>query len=291
MKKTFIFAVAVFCLFYLCRCDKNIKYDGEYIVTIVDEDVVEGKESMDSFYRRTKKGEKLKIIFHRSYTDSKTNYSTYIIYDGKYYRTNEKVEKNCHRESKFKYLNYSETDGNGKHIVKTEAYCLSNDENMTYETIQNSWLSSFSNDKIFDSIPIYCIYYNIDLCFYNNEVESIVYNSREYDAHSFIRFATIEMIDCLSWDTEPLENYGNNNWILRLDMNRAILNDANDWFLGEKNSTIHAEYLFDFEKKIAVMHSQSLSSLNDRLYANLTDEWIEKISDLFDISQGELESN
>lgn len=286
MKRIFMVITIMVCLFCFCGCTSNINYDGDYIVTIVDSEVIDGKEAMNDFYQRTKNGEKLKIIINRSYTNSQSNYSNYINYDGEYYRTDLKLLEGDVGESKFKYLNYSQTNGNNNHIVKTEAYCLSNDEYMTYEMILRSWLSAVLENHIFDSIPVYSINYYIDLCFSNSKVNSIIYNLRNYAVNPFNEDTAREMVDCLTWGQEPLCDYGNNNWTLRIDMTRTILNDANGLLIGKKKDQINVQYLFDFEKKIVVMHYPAISSLSGQLYACLTDESIEKLSDLFSIFQG-----
>lgn len=291
MKRMFITIMFIACLFCFCGCDNNINYDGEYIVNIVDSEVIEGKEAMDDFYQRTMNGEELTIIINRSYTNSQSNYSNYISYDGEYYITDLQLLEGNVGESKFKYLNYSQTNGNNNHIVKTEAYCLSNDEYTTYEKILRSWLSAVLENHIYDSIPIYSINYYIDLCFNKSKVNSITYNSRYYAVNSFNENIAIEMVDCLSWVNKPLDNYGNNNWTLKLDMTRTILNDANGLLLGKKNDQIDVEYIFDFEKKIVVMHYPTISSLSHQLYAKLTNESIEKLNDLFRIFQGYSDTN
>ena len=118
MKRIFMVITIMVCLFCFCGCTSNINYDGDYIVTIVDSEVIDGKEAMNDFYQRTKNGEKLKIIINRSYTNSQSNYSNYINYDGEYYRSDLKLLEGDVGESKFKYLNYSQTNGNNNHIVK-----------------------------------------------------------------------------------------------------------------------------------------------------------------------------
>lgn len=301
MKKIVINVISILCLFLICGCnngeekdpiENNVNGDVEELtVKMVNGDIVEGKGLIHDFYLRTRNGEKLKIVINKTYTETESNYINYIIYDGEYYITNDKVYENSPNESKYKYFNYSKTDGNGRHIIGTEAYCLSNKENITYEDIMNSWLSSILDRHITDAIPIYCECHYIDLCFYQTQVSSIIYNLRRYQVNNFNCIAAQEMVDCLSWKKGPLEGYGKNNFSLTIDMTRKILNDANGILLGKKDGVIFVTYKFDFEKKIAIMSYPYFSSIHGQLYAEITDESIEKLERLFSIYQGSGETN
>lgn len=157
MKK---FLVVLFCLlsiFILAGCEKE--YNGDYVVIEdVNGQIVKGKEAMDSFYELTKNGEKLSLNYIKKYfedSEEKT-YTFSIEYDGEYYITNYQMYTDSPKETKYKYLVYSEEDGEeGSNIEKIEYYCLSNHESHTYQVVLRSWVSAIWEYHIRDANPFY----------------------------------------------------------------------------------------------------------------------------------------
>ena len=113
---------------------------------------------MDSFYERTKNGEKLRLNYINNYYEDgvEKTYTFYIKYDGDYYITNYQMYTNSPKETKYKYLVYSTEDGKeGSNIEKIEYYCLANQEFHTYQVVHRSWLSAILEHHILDANPFY----------------------------------------------------------------------------------------------------------------------------------------
>ena len=263
--------------------DEPINFSGEYLVKKLNGVYVSGKEALASFYHRTKRGEKLRIDFYFHYS---SGYETkfYIIFDGEYYITNYKVLTSDPEESKFKYLNYSKTNGNGSHILETEAYCLSNDITMTYEKIDESFYYSHI-PSIYDSFQIFCYYHFIDLFFLDQDVQDIIYKDRIYEVNSKNADVAREMVNDLSWSKNKPENYGNNKFDLKFKMKSLIVCDRNNILNGNESEYIEVEYLFDLTKNIAVMRYINDNSLENQIYAIVTDDVQDKLGYLFTVYQ------
>lgn len=159
MKKILVVLFFLLSVSILVGCKKD--YKGDYVViNDISGQIIKGKDSMDSFYERTKKGEKLRLVYIEKYKEDGVEKSetSYIEYDGNYYITNYQLYANSSKiiKYKYKYLVYSCEEGMvGSNIEKYEYYCLSNNENHTYQVVMNSWFSSILEEHI-DGIPFYC---------------------------------------------------------------------------------------------------------------------------------------
>lgn len=235
MKK---FLVALFCLFsifILVGCEK--KYDGDYVVIEdVNGQIVKGKDAMDSFYKRTKNGEKLRLNYIEKYVEDgvEKTYTFYIEYDGDYYVTDYQMYTNSPKETKYKYLVYSEENGKeGSNIEKREYYCLANNESHTYQVVMKSWLSAVLEHHINGAIPFYSYEYYKDgfrlgdyscdkaldvtgvmptITFFNSHQFSLVYSS----ISSIIDFGDYEIIDGYVYLIQTTKNTSYNNQEMRL---------------------------------------------------------------------------
>lgn len=263
--------------------DEPINFNGEYLVKELNGVYVSGKEALASFYHRTKRGEKLRIDFYFHYS-SGSERKFYIIFDGEYYITNYKALTSDSEESKFKYLNYSRTDGKKSHILETESYCLSNDITMTYEKIDESFYYSHI-PGIYDSFQVFRYYHFIDLLFTDTKVHDIIYNDRIYEINRYNKDTARQMVDELSWSKNKSENYGNNEFDLIFRMKRKIMCDRNNILIGNEGEYIEVEYLFDLTKNIAVMRYIDDNSLENQIYAIVTDSVKDKLDELFDVYQ------
>lgn len=157
MKKLLAALFFLFSIFLLAGCEKE--YNGDYVVIEdVNGQIVKGNEAMDDFYARTKNGEKLRLNYIDKYVDDgvEKTYTFYIEYDGEYYVTDYQMYTNSPTKTKYKYLVYSEEEGTeGSNIEKIEYYCLSNNENHTYQVVLFSWLNAILERHILDANPFY----------------------------------------------------------------------------------------------------------------------------------------
>lgn len=163
MKKIIIILFCFLNVLILVGCNKE-SYRN-FVVEEIDGQIVKGKDAMDAFYEQTKNGEKLRLNYLRKYKIDgiEKSYTFYIKYDGTHYITNYKMYTNSPEETKYKYLVYSEEQGKkGSNIEKFEYYCLSNNENHTYQIVRNSWLSAILDRHIDDAMPFYAYEYYKD---------------------------------------------------------------------------------------------------------------------------------
>lgn len=157
MKKNLVLLLCLFSIFFLVACEQN--YNGDYVVIEdINGQIVKGKDDMNSFYERTKNGEKLRLNYIQKYFEDneEKTYTFYIKYDGDYYVTNYQMYTNSPKETKYKYLVYSEEEGKEEsNIEKIEYYCLSNHESHTYQVVIRSWVSAIWEHHILDANPFY----------------------------------------------------------------------------------------------------------------------------------------
>lgn len=283
MKKISFIILSLLMIFILTSC-KEESITNEYYVEKYNGVTLSGNEEIKEFYEKTKKGEKAKVIFKELYEESEKGeeYTYYIYYDGKNYITDYNMYDSSPKMSKFKFLIYSESTGDENTLYfKMESYCLANNEKYTYETVIQSWLSVLMENHINDAIPLYSYYYYKDLCFADEKVLSIVYEKQEISVTLQNRNFLRHLINNLTWSKEVISEYFWSDFDLRVDMSRKILNDSNNLLLGTKGETINVEYVFDFDKKIAIMHYPNISSSYGQLYARLDEEDIESIKTFF----------
>ncbi len=283
MKKISLIILSLLMIFILTSC-KETSLTNEYYVEKYNGVTLSGNEEMKEFYEKTKNGEKAKVIFKELYEESEKSeeYTYYIYYDGNNYITDYKMYDASPKTSKFKYLIYSESVGDENTLYfKTESYCLANNEKYTYERVMQSWLSALMENHINDAIPFYSYHYYKDLCFSDDKVLNIVYEKQEISITLENRNFLRHLIDNLSWSKEEISEYFWSDSNLRVSMSRKILNDSNNLLLGTKGETINVEYIFYFDRKIAIMHYPPISSSYGQLYAYLDEEDIESIKTFF----------
>lgn len=283
MKKNSFIILSLLMIFILTSC-KEESITNEYYVEMYNGVTLSGNEEMKEFYEKTKNGEKAKVIFKDTYDENGKieEYTHYIYYDGKNYITDYKMYDASPKTSKFKYLIYSESLGDENTLYfKRESYCLANNEKYTYEMVMQSLFSALMEKHINDAIPLYSYRYYKDLCFSDDRVLSIAYEKQEISVTLKNRNFLRHLIDNLSWSKEEISEFFWSDSDLRVDMSRKILNDSNNLLLGTKGETINVEYIFYFDKKIAIMHYPYISSLYGQLYAYLDEEDIKSIKTFF----------
>lgn len=283
MKKISLIILSLLMVLVLSSCKENDNIINEYFVEEYNGVTLSGNEEMKEFYEKTKNGEISKVTFKMTYLNNgkKDEYTHYIYYDGNNYITDFKMYESSPKKSKFKYLIYSESTGDENNLYfKTESYCLANNEKYTYEIVMQSFFSAIMENHINDAIPFYSYHYYKDLCFSNDKIINIVYEKQEFSETLKNRNFLRNLIDKLSWSKEKRE-YTWSEFDLRVSMTRQILNDSNNLLISTKGETINVEYVFDFDKKIAIMYYPNISSSYGQLYASLGEEDIESIKIFF----------
>ena len=283
------FLVGLFCLFsifILVGCEKE--YNEDYVVIEdVNGQIVKGKYAMDAFYERTKNGEKLSLNYIKKYfedSEEKT-YTFYIKYDGDYYVTDYQMYTNSPKETKYKYLVYSEEEGKeGSNIEKTEYYCLSNHESHTYQVVLRSWASAIWEYHIRDANPFYrnehykdgfkLGSYSCDksLDAYGSFPTITFQNSREYSLFystfsSVIDFGDYEIIDGYVYLIQTIKSTSHNNqetrFAFKIEDNKLIFDleksTVNGWKFDDGTIFYYNdEYADDVKYKVNIIDNHGI---------------------------------
>ncbi|MBO4668299.1 MAG: hypothetical protein J5666_09300 [Bacilli bacterium] len=289
----------------------------EYKVQLHNNKTEYGDDDMHDFYLLTSGGNKLSIRITRVYdkdylnsvkaqsdpevTEGRTDVYD-LEYDGEKY-IYYKVENNNQSEEtrtiikSYPYLNYSEK-GNYEgyaEYTKRVSYVIADSPTITFEMWMNESLSSSHLSNIVSrATPIINFYYYGNLLFRWDKIMNIGYTDdngiKSYYTNSKTLKTVVDILNNLEWSKNP-DDFGNYDEEIKtskenitIHMIRQLISDKKGLILpiSDENGDYLLYYSFHLASGYVTMGYASLSSVNNNIYAKLSQNQITKLRSIID---------